>query len=86
MLPWAITMAGRLEEVEIESELLKANPLGDPWRRPPWVYLPPGYDTDAARRYPSVYAIQGFTGQIDMWRNRSPLRRNFPELAGGTSS
>ena len=23
----------------------------------------------------------GLTGQIDMWRNRMPFRRNFPELA-----
>ena len=30
---------------------------------------------------PSVYVIQGLTGQLDMWRNRSPFRRNFPELA-----
>jgi S-formylglutathione hydrolase FrmB len=48
--------------------------------RPLWVYLPPGYDEDADRRYPSVYVIQGLTGQIDMWRNRSAFRRNFPEL------
>jgi len=25
--------------------------------------------------------IQGFTGQLDMWRNRMPFRKNFPELA-----
>ena len=25
--------------------------------------------------------IQGLTGQLDMWRNRSPFRQNFPELA-----
>jgi S-formylglutathione hydrolase FrmB len=25
--------------------------------------------------------IQGFTGQLDMWRNRTPFRKNFPELA-----
>jgi Putative esterase len=24
--------------------------------------------------------IQGLTGQLDMWRNRFPFRRNFPEL------
>ena len=41
----------------------------------------PGYDDDAERRYPSVYVIQGLTGQLDVWRNRSPFRRNFPELA-----
>src|SRR5581483_6421821 len=33
------------------------------------------------RRYPSVYVIQGLTGQLDMWRNRAPFRKTFPELA-----
>jgi hypothetical protein len=41
--------------------------------------VPPGYD-DSDLRYPSIYAIQGLTGQLDMWRNRFPYRRNFPEL------
>jgi S-formylglutathione hydrolase FrmB len=45
------------------------------------VYLPPGYDDTLARRYPTIYQIQGLTGQVDMWRNRSPFRKNFPELA-----
>jgi len=30
---------------------------------------------------PSVYVIQGLTGQLDMWRNRPSMRKNFPELA-----
>src|SRR6266545_4219202 len=33
------------------------------------------------RRYPSIYVIQGLTGQLDMWRNRTAFRKNFPELA-----
>jgi S-formylglutathione hydrolase FrmB len=80
MEPWSYELAGRLEEHSFESEILKDNALGDPHVRPLWVYLPPGYDDDPDRRYPSVYAIQGLTGQIDMWRNRTPFRRNFPEL------
>ena len=81
MRPWAEQPAGRFEELEFESEALRDNPLADPHQRPLWVYLPPGYDDDADRRYPSVYAIQGLTGQLDMWRNRSAFRLNFPELA-----
>jgi S-formylglutathione hydrolase FrmB len=81
MVPWSFTPAGRFEEVSFESELLKDNPLGDPFRRPLWIYLPPGYDDEPEKRYPTVYMIQGFTGQLDMWRNRAPFRRNFPELA-----
>jgi hypothetical protein len=79
MNPWRRDMAGRLDELEISSQALRGNPLGDPDVRPLWVYVPPGYDEERERRYPSVYAIQGFTGQIDMWRNREPLRPNFLE-------
>lgn len=80
MEPWSSALAGRIEEHQIESEALAGNALGDPATRPLWVYTPPGYGGEPERRYPSVYVIQGLTGQIDMWRNRSALRRNFPEL------
>ena len=81
MRPWSQELAGRFEEHVFESEALKGNALGDPDERPLWVYLPPGYDDEPDRRYPVVYQIQGLTGQLDMWRNRSAFRRNFPELA-----
>ena len=81
MEPWSYDVAGRFDEHAFESEVLKDNALGDPHVRPLWVYVPPGYDDDADRRYPSVYVIQGLTGQLDMWRNRFPFRRTFPELA-----
>jgi len=77
--PWSIEWAGRMDELEIESEVLRSNPLGDPFRRPLWVYVPPEYG-ESERRYPSIYVIQGMTGQLDMWRNRVPFRPNFPEL------
>lgn len=63
-----------------DSHVLRGNPLGDPHERPLWVYLPPGYDDAPGERFPTVYLIQGLTGQLDMWRNRSPFRRNTPEL------
>ncbi|GCE05250.1 alpha/beta hydrolase [Dictyobacter aurantiacus] len=81
MLPWSAPLSGRFDEVVFESEVLKDNPLHDPYQRPLWIYLPPGYDEEPERRYPSVYMIQGLTGQLDMWRNRSAFRKNFPELA-----
>src|SRR5947207_5334450 len=81
MQPWASEPAGRFEEHVIASEALRDNPLGDPRERPLWVYVPPGYDADTERRHPSIYMIQGLTGQLDMWRNRAAFRRNFPELA-----
>jgi Putative esterase len=81
MEPWSFEAKGRTDEHVVDSRALRGNPLGDPHERPVWVSTPPGYDDDADRRYPSVYVIQGLTGQLDAWRNRSPFRRNFPELA-----
>jgi hypothetical protein len=80
MQPWSYDLAGRFDEHAFESEVLKDNPLGDPHVRPFWVYVPPGYDDEPDRRYPSIWVIQGLTGQIDAWRNRTAFRKNFPEL------
>ncbi len=79
--PWHVELAGRIDEHVITSAALVGNPLGDPHDRPVWVYVPPGYDDDPDRRYPAVFVIQGYTGQLTMWRNRTPFRLNFPELA-----
>jgi hypothetical protein len=77
--PWGHPWAGRLDEHVLDSEALTGNPLGDPHLRPLYVYTPPGYDADAGRRYPSVYLIQGMTGQLDMWRNRKAFSRTVVE-------
>src|SRR5256885_15694082 len=82
MEPWARPLAGRVEEHTIVSAALAGNPLGDPAERPMLAYLPPGYDT-SDRRYPCVYMLQGLTGQVDMWRNRSAFRPNMIELVDG---
>jgi S-formylglutathione hydrolase FrmB len=81
MLPWRADLAGRMDEHSITSELLRGNPLGDPFERPLHVYVPPGYDDEPDRHYPSVYVIQGYTGHLGMWSNRTPFRRPFPETA-----
>jgi S-formylglutathione hydrolase FrmB len=80
MLPWDGTLAGRLDRHTVTSELLRGNPLGDPHERPLWVYVPPGYD-DGGERYPAVYVIQGYTGHLTMWANRTPFRQPFVETA-----
>jgi hypothetical protein len=69
--PWERPLAGTLDRLVVESELLAGNPLGDPQQRPLYVYRPPGVDLDHPRPLPSVYVIQGYTGQIDMWANRT---------------
>lgn len=79
MEPWGSELVGRVDEMWFDSDVLVDNSLGDPARRPVWVYVPPGYD-ESDTSYPSVYLIQGMTGQLDMWRNRSPFRPNVIEL------
>ncbi|MDX6585664.1 MAG: hypothetical protein QOI31_137 [Solirubrobacterales bacterium] len=75
--PWGRDLAGELHELTFESKALKGNPLGDPSSRPLYVYTPPGWPDDGP--YPAVWAIQGMTGQADMWRNRNPYGTTFAE-------
>ncbi|MFI6734210.1 alpha/beta hydrolase [Nonomuraea sp. NPDC050451] len=81
MLPWSAELAGRLDHDVVDSALLRGNPLGDPHERPIMVYVPPGYDDDPSRRYPSIYVLLGYTGHVAMWLNRAPFRQPYPELA-----
>ncbi len=78
-LPYSAELAGRIDQHVLTSELLRGNPLGDPFERPLEVYVPPGYDDDTSRRYPAVHVLQGYTGMLPMWHNRSPFRLTFPE-------
>ena len=80
MKPWSTPLRGTLDEIEIDSAALKGNRLGDPHVRPLWVYRPPAYEKDASKRFPTIYLIQGLTGQVDMWRNRSSFRPSVIEL------
>jgi hypothetical protein len=78
---WRPSLTGRIDEHVLTSTALAGNPLHDPVERPLWVYVPPGYDDDTERRYPSIYVIQGYTGQAVMWANREPYRDTYPEAA-----
>src|SRR6201992_2660798 len=69
--PWERPLAGMLDRITVHSELLEGNPLGDPARRPLYVYRSPGAVADGGRRFPSVYVIQGYSGQVDMWLGRT---------------
>jgi hypothetical protein len=80
-LPWSEALAGRLDRHVVTFDALRGNPLGDPVERPLNVYVPPGYDDNPDQRYPSVYVLQGYTGHLAMWDNRTPYRLTFPEAA-----
>jgi Putative esterase len=67
--PWERALSGALDRLVIESELLADNPLGDSARRPLYVYRSPGA-VRSEQPVPSVYVVQGYTGQVDMWLGR----------------
>ncbi|MHB1568771.1 MAG: alpha/beta hydrolase [Solirubrobacteraceae bacterium] len=77
--PWERPLAGRLDRLVVHSPLLEANPLGDPARRPLYVYSSPGVAAGTARDVASIYLIQGYSGQVDMWLGRSAFERNVVE-------
>jgi S-formylglutathione hydrolase FrmB len=77
--PWERPLRGRLDRLTVESELLAGNPLGDPARRPLYVYSSPGVVAGSATDVASVYMLQGFSGQLDAWLSRTPFELNTLE-------
>ena len=57
-------LRGRLRIDTIDSPALRGNALGDPSSRPLAVYTPPGYDAEGSRRYPVLYCLHGYTGDV----------------------
>lgn len=60
---------GHVELLRIDSEVLKGNAAGDPHVRTVPVYLPPSYDEQPDRRFPTAYVLTGFTGRGRMLLN-----------------
>jgi S-formylglutathione hydrolase FrmB len=69
--PWDRPLAGMLDRMTVHSEVLEENPLGDPARRPLYVYRSPGAIAPGRERFPTIYVLQGYSGQVDMWVGRS---------------
>ncbi len=57
-------LRGTLRIDSIDSPALRGNALGDPSVRPLAVYLPPNYDAEGSRRYPVLYCLHGYTGNV----------------------
>ena len=62
----------------IASEVLRGNPLGDPFVRRVPIYLPPGYHESDAR-YPVVFVLTGFTGRGTMLLNDAAWEETLPQ-------
>jgi S-formylglutathione hydrolase FrmB len=70
----------RWQELSIESRALEGNPLGDPSRRPLFVWTPPAYAAEAERSFPALYVLHGMTGQARAFFNVSAFAPNLPAL------
>jgi enterochelin esterase family protein len=60
----------------VHSDALANNPLGDPATRPVAVYVPSGYDPEASRRYPVLYVLHGYTGDVPALISSRPWETN----------
>lgn len=81
----ATPAAGRLLRLEVDSKLLRGNPLGDPHLRTLDVWLPPHYDQAAGRgrgrRFPVLFDLVGYTGSGRSHTNWRAFDENVPERA-----
>lgn len=76
--PWDRELRGRLDKLVVDSGILAGNALGDPSRRPLYVYVPERI-ASSSDRFCSVYVIQGLTGQLDAWLNRTAFEPTMVE-------
>jgi enterochelin esterase-like enzyme len=56
-----------VERIRIHGAALEGNLEGNTVDRDALVLLPPGYDADAPRRYPVVYALHGYSIGAEQW-------------------
>ncbi|MDQ1474069.1 MAG: hypothetical protein QOJ99_5549 [Bryobacterales bacterium] len=58
---------GSVERIKVHGKSLEGNLEGDSPDRDVVVYLPPGYRSSGARRYPVVYLLHGYTDSEERW-------------------
>jgi enterochelin esterase-like enzyme len=63
----ATTPKGTVERIKVHGKSLEGNLEGDSPDRDVFVYLPPGYATNSAQRYPVVYMLHGYGLTAERW-------------------
>ena len=58
---------GHFERIKVFGPSLQGNLSEDDPNRDVSVYLPPGYNNDASKRYPVVYLLHGYTDSDENW-------------------
>ncbi len=86
---WNQVYRNAIRYIDVDSALLKGNPLGDPHQRRLPVYVPPQYHEHPQQRFPVAFYLTGYSGWGDMkvteqkaWQ--TPLWAQFDEaIAAG---
>jgi hypothetical protein len=71
-----LSLRGTLSIDVVDSPALRDNALGDPSTRPLAVYTPPGYDAEGSQRYPVLYCLHGYTGDVGALVSTRPWETN----------
>jgi len=74
-------LAGDLRVDFVDSPALRDNPLGDPSVRPLAIYTPPGFDPGGSKRYPVLYVLHGYTGDVAALVAARPWETNVVQWA-----
>ena len=70
---------GKVVVHRYESNILKSNPLKDPYIRDVIIYLPPEYKSSFSPGYIAVFGLVGFEGKGKMLLNEDPLGENIED-------
>jgi len=71
-----LDLRGRVRVDFVRSKALAGNAMGDPSERAAAVYLPPGYDAGGSQRYPVLYVLHGYTGNVAALLGARPWETN----------
>ncbi len=75
-----VGVRGSVERITVYGKSLEGNLDGDSPDRYVSIYLPPGYKTDASRRYPVLYFLHGFTDDDAGWYGFKSYWINLPAV------
>ena len=78
-------LKGKLEKITVHGKSLEGNLEGDSADRDVFVYLPPSYEKETARRYPVVYTLHGYGLHAQQWVGFANVAGLEKGLAAGTT-
>lgn len=66
-------MRGSLKKFKFESNVLKNNPLKDPWIRDLLIYFPESYPKNKSKKYPTILLLPSYGNDNRSFNNTNPF-------------